>query len=372
MLRPVASSPAARALALVLIAAAALPSRADADAAGAVRVAVTAGVDTNPARNFTETGTAPDGMLSALAAAKGSFGAGWLAGTGSVEAGGRKYLLQKSEDTFVSAADVELSARLGKAFRAGILGAGKDRGFGNDPLGNDRLGGERPYSDLTGLAFLAFAPDRRVEVRAMGGAQRFIYWPAQEFNFGAAEVGARVRYRIDAHHALSLEGGLSQRTYGGLARPVPSSAASPFELGRREDTVLTALVGYTFRGPLVASASYGFVGDDSNSFGESLQRHRVTVQAALRLPWQLTFVAEASLQFTRYPDGVYLSPEVQLIEDTESWNSVSAQLSRPLFGPLEVAASYLINFGQLTANGLSYNRQLATVGLVLRLDGAIH
>ena len=59
-------------------------------------------------------------------------------------------------------------------------------------------------------------------------------------------------------------------------------------------------------------------------------RHRLTGNAGVRLPWQLTLLAQGSLGLTAYPDGIYLSPEIILVEEDEGQNSLSLKLARPV------------------------------------------
>ena len=74
-------------------------------------------------------------------------------------------------------------------------------------------------------------------------------------------------------------------------------------------------MAYSYRGPFQLTASYGYSEQLSNSYGESIQRHRLGVTAGFRLPWELTLLAAGTLQFTRFPDGVYLTEELQIAED---------------------------------------------------------
>lgn len=72
---------------------------------------------------------------------------------------------------------------------------------------------------------------------------------------------------------------------------------------RRSDRFQRGGVELTWTGGFIAAASYLLSVTDSNSYGQSIVRHRVTLSATRDLPWRLYGTALATLQIDHYPDG---------------------------------------------------------------------
>jgi hypothetical protein len=188
--------------------------------------------------------------------------------------------------------------------------------------------------------------------------------PDARANFGNPELGFLGRYRFNRRHAMSVFGEYGARRHGVQARPPPDVEAS---LGRREDVALSAGAGYTYRGPLALGLTYTFQELSSNSFGETVLRHRLSGSAGLRLPWNLTLLVQGALGLSRYPDGIFLSPEIVLVEEDEGQNSLSVKLARPVDEHLDAELSYGLYGTSLPRNDLSYMRQVVGLGLTWRL-----
>lgn len=317
-------------------------------------------VDTNASRDFADPTTKTRGLdqaLSLLGSAEGraTFERSQL--VGRYELGLRKYLGFTDEDTLVHTGAVEGSLALGAELGLGVEGHAKDR-----------RGGTRAYSDLGTSAFLEYAPDVRLALRLRVGARRFVYRPDTTVNFGGPELGVLGRYRLDRRHSVSLFGDWGSRGYGILARMRPPSPSQPPPSSqvRREDGALTAGASYTYRGPVALGLTYVFQEVSSNSFGETVLRHRVSGNAGVRLPWRLTLLAQGSLGLTAYPDGIFLSPEIILVEEDEGQNSLSLKLSRPLTEKVDVEVSWGLWSTRLPRNALTYTRQVFGVGFTWR------
>jgi hypothetical protein len=105
----------------------------------------------------------------------------------------------------------------------------------------------------------------------------------------------------------------------------------------------------------------------SNSFGQTVMRHRLNALAGLRLPGRLTLLAQGTLALDRYPDGVFLSPEIILAEDDEGQNVLSLRLVRPLGERLDLELSFGWYGTRLPRNDLTYSRQVGSLGVSWRL-----
>jgi len=335
----------------------ALAGRAHAaDVKGALRATGRMMLDGNAPRDVTsgsETRDAKDLVFGLLASGEGSYTADRWQLVGRYDGGIRKYLLFATEDVLVQAAALEGSFALGESLGLGVEGRAKDR-----------RGGGRAYSDLAASAFVEYAPDARLSLRLRAGAHRFLYRPDSSASFGAPEVGFLARYRIDRRHAVFVSGEYGTRRYG-VSRRAPPEIDVPWT-GRREDGSLLASTGYSYKGPLALGVAYSYQENSSNSFGESVQRHRLSANAGVRLPAKLMLLAQGSLGLNRYPDRVYFSPDIILLEDDEAQNSLSLKLVRPLGEHMDVELSYALYNTRMPRNDLSYFRQVAGVGFTWR------
>lgn len=317
----------------------------------AARLSASAGFDSNAVRAYG--GSTPDAVGSLQLAVDGAGqGEGWRL-DGSYEVGARKFLLEPSEDTLVQSASVEGALRLARPLQLGATLFAKDR-----------RGAARSYTDVGGRAFLGFLPDPRVEVRGSFGARHFQFYPSFLYDFFAWEGALSARYRLDRHHSFTAFGELGARRYYKADANPPPGGTSP---GIRQDQVLGAGLGYSFRGPWQASLTYSFVDEGSNSYGFRLTRHRITGTWGARLPWSLLLLAQATVQLTSYPDGIFLSPQQLLSEDDENHNGVSVKLLRPITDRLDVELRASLYQNSLRDSGLSYLRQVTWLGLTLRL-----
>ncbi|HEX8700266.1 MAG TPA: hypothetical protein VF815_15575 [Myxococcaceae bacterium] len=328
-----------------------------ADVEGSVRVMGRVLGDSNAPRDFSDSGSIPPEMdlaLGLLGAAEGRITGERLQLVGRYELGGRRYVRYPTENVLVQSAAVEGSAALGTQLGVGAEGRAKDR-----------RGGSRDYSDLGANAFLEYAPEVRLALRVRVGAHRFVYRPDARANFGGPEWGFVGRYRFNRRHSLSVFGEYGTRRHGMEAQPPPDSEQQ--ELGRRQDRALSAGAGYTYRGSWAAGLTYTFQEISSNSFGETVLRHRLSGSAGVRLPWNVMLLAQGALGLSRFPDGIFLSPEIILVEEDEGQNSLSLKLARPVSESVDVELSYALYNTSLPRNGLSYFRQVMGVGFTWRL-----
>ncbi len=327
-----------------------------ADVRGALRATGRVMLDGNAPRDVTPAGTtrdATDLVFSLLASAEGSYTADRWQLVGRYDGGVRKYLLFATEDVLVQAAALEGSLALGESLGVGVEGRAKDR-----------RGGGRAYTDLATSAFVEYAPDARLSLRLRAGAHRFLYRADFAASFSSPEVGFLARYRLDRRHAFFVSGEYGMRRYPSSRRPPPEIDV-PWT-GRREDGALLASVGYSYKGPLALGVSYAYQENSSNSFGESVQRHRLSANAGVRLPAKWMLLAQGSLGLNRYPDRVYFSPDIILLEDDEAQNSLSLKLVRPMGEHVDFELSYALYNTRMPRNDLAYFRQVAGVGLTWR------
>ncbi|HLT28820.1 MAG TPA: hypothetical protein VK013_02175 [Myxococcaceae bacterium] len=307
------------------------------------------GLDSNPGRNYALPQQAAP-MASALGGLRGRWHQGGLTLFGTYDAGARLFPTQPWESTLAQVADTEVGVRLHREVQL-VAGLGaKDRR------------GQREYSDLHGRAGVRWSPDAQLEVTLLGRFEGFWFRPNPNLDFFAPGASIEVRYRFDRHHQLALFGEGAERAHRGLAREADLTAP----LRERFDTVMLAGAHYTYRGGFIASVGYDVLSLQSNSFGESMLRHRGTARFGVPLFWELTLFGHLALQLAQYPDGVYASPELFLLDDAENQNALTLELTRPLTDHLELALRYAFFENRLGGNHLHYLRQVGTLGITWR------
>jgi hypothetical protein len=142
-------------------------------------------------------------------------------------------------------------------------------------------------------------------------------------------------------HVLSAGLGLWSAGYPGW----PEAAQA-----RRRDDTLTAMAEYAWRGPMLAALSYAWSSNRSTAPGGAFERHRVTARGAAFLPLELSLALRASLQWTRYPEPLYLAQQL-LAGGGESQNAVEARLARRLGGSFELALSFAHYWSEAVSGG---------------------
>jgi hypothetical protein len=324
------------------------------DARGHVRLWLGPGFDSNARRDFVSAGvpTDPDFFFFGLLSAEGSLDLPRARLLGTYEAAGRKFTLLPSEDTEVQNAQVEGMYALARVVSVGLAGRARDR-----------RGADRDYTDLGADVVLDFLPDAAVDVRLRGGPHRFIYWTRFPYSYSAPEVGLTARYRFNRRHSVSLGAMGELRKHNADATALPGEV-DPVVVTRR-DTVLMASVSYSYRGPFQLMVGYSYLDQASNSFGESLRRHRFTATAGFRLPFSFLLMLSGALQFSEYPDGVYLSPDLQVAEDEENSSSITAKLVRPLGEHVDLDVRYALYANALPQNHFTYTRHLLSLGVTI-------
>ena len=219
-----------------------------------------------------------------------------------------------------------------------------------------------------------------------GGFRGFQFKPDDYFSFLAptGELGASVTHRLgrsDDPHELTLAATyrFDDRFYQGLAQARATlplcSPELPLSDGclstqtyYRADWFHEAGLELSYVGTLLASVGYAAQINLSNSFGQSLLRHVVTLRISYRLPWQIYATCKLQLMVSKYLDPVLLDQRVSsqtfiTIED-ENRNAVILDLERPVqkLG-LSVNARYSFFTNELGSPPNSFRRHVGYVGL---------
>ena len=241
--------------------------------------------------------------------------------------------------------------------------------------------GARTFTNVgaDGLLVLRGGDSRALTFAA--GVRRFTYKPDHDYDWIGPTASARIDLTLwePAGGTRSLELaatlGIEARAYDStaLASACPRDAPpSPdcfagTSLPRR-DRHHRAGVELTWTGRVIAAAGYQLSVTDSNSFGQSLVRHRVTLSTTTDLPWKLYGTALATLQIDQYLDGLIVQNVLQYQEftnlDDENRSSLQFRLARELTTTwsLETRAAIWRDFGG--AMDTAFRRALIYVGVV--------
>ena len=74
-------------------------------------------------------------------------------------------------------------------------------------------------------------------------------------------------------------------------------------------------------------------------------------------------LATGALQLTQTPDGVYLSPDLQVVEDDENSSSVTLKIVRPIREHFELDVRYALYVNSLPDAQFFYLRQVISAGV---------
>jgi len=135
---------------------------------------------------------------------------------------------------------------------------------------------------------------------------------------------------------------------------------------RRRDRYQRGGLEVTWTGEVVATGSYQVMVVDSNSYGQSLIRQRITAAATMEVMGALFVSATATLQIDQYPEGIpvddLLHQELTSLED-ENRSSLQVLLTRALSAAwsLEARGAIWRDFG---TSSPWFHRELVYAGVL--------
>ncbi len=201
--------------------------------------------------------------------------------------------------------------------------------------------GARTFRNLGADALLALSSTDDRHLSLAIGARDFVYKPSHEFDWKGPVVNARIDVVLwqapGKTRSLELGAtlGFEARSYGSdaltdicPAGPPPGAACSAGTSLPRRDRYQRAGVELTWSGDVVVSAGYQLTVVDSNSYGQSLVRHRITSSATTELADKLYGTLTAALQIDEYPDGFLVETDLvhQELTNLEDENRSSLQI----------------------------------------------
>ena len=123
-------------------------------------------------------------------------------------------------------------------------------------------------------------------------------------------------------------------------------------------------------GRQVAALGYQITVIDSNNYGESLARHRITASGTAVLPHDIYGTLLVILQIDQYLDGRILSQGPQMQEytsiDDENRSSLQLRLAHVISGSwsIEARAAIWRNIAAADSMAVDFKRELVYLGLV--------
>ncbi len=206
--------------------------------------------------------------------------------------------------------------------------------------------GARTFSNLGADALLVLdgGADRHVTIGA--GGRRFRYKENHEYDWAGPSASVRLDLPLwqPSGGTRSLELvttlGFEARDYNGAAlsnacprgAPPDTDCSAPTSLQRR-DRFERAGVEVTWIGRIVAAAAYQLTVVDSNSYGQSVARHKMSISATTPLPLGMYGTGLAQLQIDQYLDGLVVKKDLQRSEftslDDENRSSLQIRIGKP-------------------------------------------
>lgn len=247
------------------------------------------------------------------------------------------------------------------------------------------VAGTRTFRSFAGEGVLMLRREQGDAVTLVAGVRALTYKPDRDFDWLGPSAG--LRFERTLWHStddtrtleLSAEYQVERRAYTGLAFAnhcppgveLAPTCFAPTDLGRT-DLHHAATVEATYTGERVLSASYSLIVVDSNSYGQSLIRHRLTLAATAELPAGFIGTATVTAQLDQYLDTLILSRDITsqsfTTVDDDNRSSFQVRAEHPITDRLafEARAAYWTDLpGQ---SDVRFRRLLVYTGVVWTND----
>lgn len=227
--------------------------------------------------------------------------------------------------------------------------------------------------------------DRGGVFALVGGYRNFHWKPDASFDFHAGQLRAIASTHLvvgkEGHeHEFDLTASylLEPRAFGFAAERNTCAPGTPVldecivpDTHKRKDWFHEAQAELTYLGPVMVTLSYAAQLNRSNSFGQSLLRHVVSLKIGARLPAKIYATLKAQLLAANYLDPVLLDRNVAnqtfvSIED-ENRNAVVIDFERP-FQKLGIGinARYSVYTNELSRAPARFLRQTVFLGMTYK------
>jgi hypothetical protein len=283
----------------------------------------------------------------------------------------------RDENVALLAGDLRWARAIGK--RPVALGAGV--AYADALQLSSGTNGGRAFRTAAADAMLVLRKDDDRSLTLTAGPRYFHYKPLEGYDWWGPAFTARFDLGLwespESTRTLELAAilGFEARIYDALASargcpenaPPDPSCYAPTSLPRR-DRYQRAGVELTYTGRFVGSVGYQLAVVDSNSFGQSVVRHRATLSATMELPRRWIGTVLATLQIDRYLDGLILEKDLQHQEytslDDANRSSLQIRLARRVNDVWSIEGRFAV-WRDLGGNlPTDYRRELVYVGAV--------
>jgi hypothetical protein len=239
--------------------------------------------------------------------------------------------------------------------------------------------GARTFRNLGADALVGLGSDAHHLLLAVG-ARDFVYKENHDYDWRGPTASARLDAVLwqpeGGTHSLDLSVtlGFEHRAYfaNAFTDSCKFDEREDCNTGTRllrRDRFQRAGFELDWTGDIVATAGYQLIAIDSNSYTQSLVRHRVLASATTELLDKLFVTATAILQIEQYPDGIQvlsssaINQELTNLED-ESRSSLQVRIARELSRAwsLEARGAIWRNLGN--ADTGTFRRELLYAGVI--------
>jgi hypothetical protein len=247
------------------------------------------------------------------------------------------------------------------------------------------VAGTRTFRSIGGEGVLMLRREEGDLVTLVAGARALTYKPDADFDWRGPTAGLRYE-RTLWHNAddtrtvdLTAEYRVERRAYDGAAfanRCEPGADPAPMCFAptdlRRADLYHSASIETTYTGARVLSAGYQLVVVDSNSYGQSLIRHRLQLAATTELPGGFIGTATLTGQLDQYLDTLIIARDVQsnsfTTVDDDNRSSLQVRAAHPISPRLSFEARAAFWTDLLGPSETSFRRLLVYGGVVWAND----
>lgn len=204
--------------------------------------------------------------------------------------------------------------------------------------------GSRTFRTLGGEAVLALRGGEQRAITVAIGGRDFVYKPDHDYDWRGPTASVQLDLTLWERDGgarsveLAVQLGFEARAYESAANASACPEGTPPSEDcyagtslRRSDRFQRGGLELTWTGRVVAAAAYQLAVTDSNSYGQSVVRHRVSASATTNLPWRLYGTALATLQLDNYPDGLLerdVITQTFTTLDDENRSSLQARIAR--------------------------------------------
>ncbi len=306
------------------------------------------GVDSNPARVLGAPGTA-DAFLSALARARLDAAGDRFSASAQLAEAGRLYATVGEATAAGSRLDASARYVLVDGLSAGLALLASDLTERGHRLDQDAL------DAVASLAWTAAG------WRLYGGAGWTLFAPRDAPLRPFLASGPRAVLGVDREIAHG------ERLALGYDVAAPAYPRWRELAGAdRGDWTHTLSAELVHRGAFIAAVGYAYTWNRSSAAGGAFERHRVHGRVAAYVVGDLAVAARLSLQWSSYPDPLYLAQQLLLSEGQQNLDALEARVTYPLRGRLELAAAlalYRAEAAVAPGDVPSFTRAVATLGL---------